>query len=429
MNRHHWLIAALAAPALLLALSSCTRPPSLDKETSYREGRLDSERSARLIALEMAKGALFEELAMYLEGLEEFEGSGLSRESIKALASGLAEAEVTAVKREGSFLKLRARINTDPDELGKDILKAGRLPLEVRALEESRDAAGDLLVELQGMNSRASAGQGEPGPGELGAYEETVNMLGGLQLFESGWRMSRRERYEEAIGAFTEALELYPQCAPAYKGRGRAYRATGKKTEALEDFDRAVELAPEDMAANYYRGALLAELGDYNSAINALGKAIELEPGVAEPYNSRGTAYLRLRLYAQSLNDFSKALELAQDYRDAHFNLGLLHLEVHRYEQALEEFDSAVGLDPGEKNSYLMRGLAKTRLGRHEDALRDFDRAIEIAPDFAEAFKERGFVYMVVFNDRERACLDWKVACGLGQCTNFNLALQRGVCQ
>jgi tetratricopeptide (TPR) repeat protein len=427
--RHHRLIAAFVAPALLLALSSCTRPPSLDKEYSYREGRLDSERSARLIALETAKGVMLEELALYLEGLEEFEGSGLSRESIKAVAAGLAEAEVTAGTREGSFLKIRARIGADPDELGKAILSVGRQPLDVRPLEESRNAARVLLMELQSMNSRASAGPGAPGPGELGAYEEAVNMLEGLQFFESGWRMGRLERYGEATGAFTKALELHPQFAPAYKGRGRAYSETGREAEALEDFDRAVELAPEDMAANYYRGALLAELGDYDRAIKDLGKAIELEPGVAEFYNSRGTAYYKLRRYAQSLNDFSKAIELAPDYRDAHFNRGLVHFEVRRYEQALEEFDSAVGLGPEEKNAYHMRGLANTRLGRHEDALRDFDRAIELDPEFAEAFKERGFVYMVVFNDRERACLDWKMACGLGLCTNYNLALHRGVCR
>ena len=65
-----------------------------------------------------------------------------------------------------------------------------------------------------------------------------------------GQSYSDLKRYDEAITALTEAIELYPDNASAYEHRGHTYRAKyhsgDRNTEdlkrAIEDFDRARDL-------------------------------------------------------------------------------------------------------------------------------------------------------------------------------------------
>ena len=67
--------------------------------------------------------------------------------------------------------------------------------------------------------------------------------------------------------------------------------------------------------------------------------------------------------------------------------------------------------------------------GDFDPAVEDYTKAIHLSPDNADAYNNRGFVYIVKLNDRKAGCSDLRKACSLGGCRNYKLAIQKGLCQ
>ena len=94
----------------------------------------------------------------------------------------------------------------------------------------------------------------------------------GMQYLEDG-------DYEQAIVAFTAAIELDPKQAPIYIGRAQAYIGSGETEEnlsaALTDYESA--LALDDMNPDIYLGIadVYIRQGDYEKAKEILNQALE----------------------------------------------------------------------------------------------------------------------------------------------------------
>lgn len=66
------------------------------------------------------------------------------------------------------------------------------------------------------------------------------------EQYDLGVRYLSEGNYEEAILAFTAAIEIDPKRAEAYIGRGEAYQLNGDLQNALLDFETAFELSPDE---------------------------------------------------------------------------------------------------------------------------------------------------------------------------------------
>lgn len=99
------------------------------------------------------------------------------------------------------------------------------------------------------------------------------------EQYDLGVRYLSEGNYEEAIIAFTAAIEIDPKQAPAYVGRGDAYVQSGETEENLTaaqaDYEKAIEL--DESSADAYLG--LADVyirqGYYDKAIKILQQGLE----------------------------------------------------------------------------------------------------------------------------------------------------------
>ena len=99
------------------------------------------------------------------------------------------------------------------------------------------------------------------------------------EQYDLGVRYLSDGNYEEAIIAFTAAIEIDPRRAEAYVGRGSAYIGAGETVKNLAaaqaDYEKAIEL--DDTNAEAYLG--LADVyirqGEYDEAANILGRGLE----------------------------------------------------------------------------------------------------------------------------------------------------------
>ena len=106
----------------------------------------------------------------------------------------------------------------------------------------------------------------------------------GHQAFSSG-------RVEEAIAAFTSALQQDPRYALAYRNRGSALYARGDYSGAEVDYTRALELEPSSGEVYYYRGLARRSSGRIAEALQDFDQALKLGFRDARVYYSRAVAY------------------------------------------------------------------------------------------------------------------------------------------
>ena len=101
------------------------------------------------------------------------------------------------------------------------------------------------------------------------------------------------EEYDEAIGAYQEALRIdddSEHAASAETNLAYALWEFGHTEEALEHAERAVEIDPRFPQAWYNRGFFLSERGLYDDAVNAFDNAIRLGMRSAEVLEEKAIA-------------------------------------------------------------------------------------------------------------------------------------------
>ena len=99
------------------------------------------------------------------------------------------------------------------------------------------------------------------------------------EQYDLGVRYLSEGNYEEAIIAFTAAIEIDPNRAEAYVGRGDAYIGSGETEEnlttALANYEAAVALDETNAAASLGLADVYVRRGDYNRALEVLRDALE----------------------------------------------------------------------------------------------------------------------------------------------------------
>ena len=128
--------------------------------------------------------------------------------------------------------------------------------------------------------------------------------------FDNGLKLIGQQRYEEAIQAFSTAIEIIPRDYQAYNYRGVAWALMGKYDKALADYNKALEIRPRYAEAYNNRGFARTENGDLSNALNDYARALEINPFFVDAYNNK--AWVLATSADQRFRDGGQAVELAQ---------------------------------------------------------------------------------------------------------------------
>jgi serine/threonine protein kinase/Flp pilus assembly protein TadD len=206
-----------------------------------------------------------------------------------------------------------------------------------------------------------------------------------------GRALDNERRYEDAVWAYGQAIEVVPDFTLAWQERAWIRLMILKQYKlAVIDCVKLTELEPKSVAAWNNRVHAHFHLQEYDKALAATNRLIELDPHYATGWNNRGAVYQGLKQYEKAIADHTQAIQLDPENVSAWTNRGRVYTHLHHYDKALADLNKALELDPRKALAWDNRGVAYNYLEAYDKALADFNKAIELDPELARAWHHRG---------------------------------------
>jgi len=193
-------------------------------------------------------------------------------------------------------------------------------------------------------------------------YKRSVDPIHARESYDSGLRLFKIARYDQAILSFDRATELKPDLADGYLMRGRAYVAVAKTENAIQDFTRVTELRPSDGHAFVERGFAYLELKDHQSALADANHALTVDSRLASAYSLRGQIVRAMGDPAKAIEDLTRAVALDPN-QDNYYQRGATFQTLGQHRSAIADFDQVIAFDPGSPVGYFARAESRRALG------------------------------------------------------------------
>jgi len=192
----------------------------------------------------------------------------------------------------------------------------------------------------------------------LGDYPDAdkwlTRMLDWAPNDAEGWYYLGRTKYnenrfEEAVQAFQQALQLDPRNVKAEDNLGLAYAGLGRAEDAIGAYHTAMDWqkdAPERNPGPFIDlGSLLLDLNRSEEAIAYLRQAIELAPQVSKAHELLGKAYARLERFPEAQVELEQAVALAPENPNLPCMLGPVYRKRGQTDKAKAQLDRCAALN------------------------------------------------------------------------------------
>jgi tetratricopeptide (TPR) repeat protein len=264
----------------------------------------------------------------------------------------------------------------------------------------------------------------------VGVFTKASNMFEGSYEAWAGLGEALYEikEYKGAVTALDNALNLVAKAPDTLYYRGRSQAELRELDLAAEDLEAAIAINRQDKRYYAGLGQVRLSLGDIDKALAALNRAEELDmteadgkPDLAEIYSWRGIAYSQIPDRKKALPDLIRAAELAggtEKEQEYWLHVAQVQFQDKNYEAAREAFDRAekAPVPKGKESSklavFLNRARARIEYGKmtddkearqraYENAVVDCDKAIELEARNPLALLTRGMAYRLLEKWRE----------------------------
>ena len=155
------------------------------------------------------------------------------------------------------------------------------------------------------------------------------------------------DRYDLAIAAYNQAIEIAPENVWLWNNRGETYTRLGQTDKAIADFQKAISLDPDRSFVSWNNlGKLYFEKGDYQQASEAYLEALAVKPDYLPALIGLGNVQKSSRLYTQAVDSYNRALAINPDYHEAWYGKGSIAEYLQQYQTAKEYYQKAVDSKP-----------------------------------------------------------------------------------
>jgi tetratricopeptide (TPR) repeat protein len=123
----------------------------------------------------------------------------------------------------------------------------------------------------------------------------------------------RRNNFGRALEVFSRLVDLQPQHAQGYLGRGMAQEALGDLEQAAADYSTAIRLQPEGGAGHALRAQVRHRQGRIDDALADWSEHLRRHPADSRGYLFRSTLHKERKAWAEALEDLNAAYRISPD--------------------------------------------------------------------------------------------------------------------
>ena len=199
---------------------------------------------------------------------------------------------------------------------------------------------------------------------------------------------------DEALAAYSQAVEIAPGRAESRIKLGKAYFAVNRLEEAQAEFERAVREAPGDDDAHLSLSEAYLSRGQWAPAAAAAERAIKLGASDSRAIYLLGTALIRMGRREDGqmrLREFAKAEsdreEVERRYReiDAISLAAIRALREGNDNEAIQQLTQGIASFPSSSRLHMNLAMVLSRVGQHQ-------KAVEILESMLQRTNDRRFL-------------------------------------
>ncbi len=194
-----------------------------------------------------------------------------------------------------------------------------------------------------------------------------------------------RNRIDDAIAAYREAVGIRPDLADAQCALGMGLAKKGALDEAVAAYREALRLDPNHPQAHYNLANVLGRQGKTDDAIHAYRESLRIQPQYAEAHCNLGNALAKQERWDEAIAEYRTAIQIKPDLANSHNNLGEAFLELGKLDEAVEAFREAIRIRPDYANAHANLAAALVDRGEYDEALQHAQAALRIDPAHATA--------------------------------------------
>lgn len=195
-------------------------------------------------------------------------------------------------------------------------------------------------------------------------------------------------RHREAVGQFTKALKLDPQCHDARKNLAQSLILLDDPATARKLLERLTGLTPEDAGVWYLLAQANVKLARHEQAEQAATKSIERAPRQARAYNLRALVRDQMGQVNKALEDYQAALEINPDDIESLINVSLPLARQARYGEAMAAISRAVELAPDNVDARLQMAMQLVAKGDYAAGIGHYRHVLKVEPKNSEAIEQ-----------------------------------------
>lgn len=159
---------------------------------------------------------------------------------------------------------------------------------------------------------------------------------------------------------------------------------SGKVDEAIAAFTKAVEASPNNAVLHHNLAVAYEKKDDPEQARKHYQEAIRLKPDFGEAYLALGNSYMSERKYDEAIAALKKATELLPQNYEAFYNLGACYADTSKFTEAEAAFRKASEISPKEPIAHYHLGMALYGQSKNAEAKVEFQKYLELNPNAAD---------------------------------------------
>lgn len=167
------------------------------------------------------------------------------------------------------------------------------------------------------------------------------------------------QKYETAIGLYTEYLKDHAKHAETWFKRGRAYEEMGQLPQAISDLQEAIKLEPDRLEYLMQLGILYFKQEEFATAAFFMEKALAVKSNHSEAYLIRGRALQQAGKIQDAMESYDNAIRYNRNASDAYLYRGMLKVALRQEKSACADFEKAAALKNPNAQTLQIKHCAK----------------------------------------------------------------------